>query len=167
MRFGPWPISSNEIFYNSLYSYGLVNLKPVVPGHVLVIPKRIISRFQDLTAEEVEDLWRSAQEIGKVIEREYSAESLTFTIQDGPSAGQTVPHVHIHIIPRIKGDWMDNDDIYPAINNAEKEMFNDLKVRAGPDAESRKPRTQEEMGIESQRLKQFFKFHSDIWTHQN
>jgi bis(5'-adenosyl)-triphosphatase len=164
MKFGPWPISPNEIFFNSLYSYGLVNLKPVVPGHVLVIPKRIVSRFHDLSKEEVCDLWLSAQEIGSVIEREYSAESLTFTIQDGSSAGQTVPHVHIHIIPRIKGDWMDNDEIYPTINHSEKEMNKDYKKRAGPDDESRKPRSQEDMGIEARKLKQFFRFDQDIWN---
>lgn len=164
MKFGPWPITPNEIFYNSTLSYGLVNLKPVVPGHVLVIPKRIVSRFHDLSIEEVGDLWISAQEIGKVIEREYSAQSLTFTIQDGSSAGQTVPHVHIHVIPRVKGDWMDNDEIYPTINHSEKEMDKDYKKRAGPDDESRKPRSQEEMGIEAKKLKQFFKYYQDIWS---
>jgi bis(5'-adenosyl)-triphosphatase len=164
IKFGPWPISHNEIFFNSAHSYGIVNIKPVVPGHVLVLPKRITSRFHDLSKEEVRDLWLSAQEIGKVIEREYAAESLTLTIQDGTSAGQTVPHVHIHIIPRIKGDWMDNDEIYPTINHSEKEMKQELQKRAGPDNESRKPRSKEEMWAEASRLKQFFKFYEDIWV---
>ena len=87
----------------SKYSYGIVNLKPVVPGHVLVIPKRIVKRFAELSAEEVSDMFLSAQEIGKVIEREFKGESLTITVQDGESAGQTVAHVHVHLIPRVKG----------------------------------------------------------------
>lgn len=40
-----------------------------------------------------------------MIEKEYKASALTITIQDGPLAGQTVPHVHIHIIPRYKDDY--------------------------------------------------------------
>jgi bis(5'-adenosyl)-triphosphatase len=162
-KFGPWSITSNEIFYNSMHSFGIVNLKPVVPGHVLVLPRRVVVRFQDLTIQEVEDLWISAQKIGKVIEREYNAESLTLTIQDGPSAGQTVPHVHIHVIPRVKGDWMDNDDIYPAINHNEKIMSEALLKKGGPDNEDRKPRTQEEMGLESSKLRGFLNSYENIW----
>jgi len=51
----------------SKLSYGIVNLKPIVPGHVLVIPKRVVKRFQELSPEEVGDLWQSAQHIGKLI----------------------------------------------------------------------------------------------------
>lgn len=74
---------------------GVVNLKPVVPGfllasfsvpdfwlgHVLVIPERHAIRFHELNPEEVTDLWISAQEIGKVIEKHYKAGSLTFVLQ--------------------------------------------------------------------------------------
>ena len=39
------------------------------------------------------------------------------TIQDGPQAGQTVPHVHIHILPRKRGDFEKNDEIYDAVSD--------------------------------------------------
>lgn len=48
-------------------------------------------------------MFQSAQTIGKKIEKFHDAESLTITIQDGPEAGQSVPHVHVHVMPRIKG----------------------------------------------------------------
>ena len=38
--------------------------------------------------------------------------------QDGPEAGQTIPHVHVHILPRRKGDFEKNDDIYEKVNSA-------------------------------------------------
>lgn len=82
--FGPWPIKASEIFYTSKHSFGLVNLKPVMLGHVLVISRRSVQRFTELHPEEVADLFTSAQTIGKVIEREFKAESLTITVQDGP-----------------------------------------------------------------------------------
>ena len=83
-----------------LHPRAAVNLKPVVPGHVLVSPKRVVPRFADLTAQEVADLWCLAQRVGAAVEPHYGASSLTLAIQDGPCAGQTVPHVHVHILPR-------------------------------------------------------------------
>ena len=100
-HFGPWPIGSAEVFFTSRLSYGLVNLKPVVPGlmlcleylvfvlnpyskDVLVIPRRLVPRFTELSPEEVSDLWLAAQRIGSMIEKEYKAESLTLTIQVSP-----------------------------------------------------------------------------------
>ena len=49
---------------------------------------------------QVSDLWILAQRVGTALEPHYGASSLTLTIQDGPQAGQTVPHVHVHVLPR-------------------------------------------------------------------
>nr|GMD67044.1 bifunctional bis(5'-adenosyl)-triphosphatase/adenylylsulfatase FHIT [Ipomoea batatas] len=54
-------------------------------------------------------MWSAAQKIGRQLESYHNASSLTFAIQDGPQAGQTVPHVHVHIIPRKSGDFEKND----------------------------------------------------------
>ena len=175
IKFGPWPISHNEIFFNSAHSYGIVNIKPVVPGHVLILPKRVCPRFGDLTPSEISDLFLSCSLVSKVIEKMYHAEAITMTIQDGPSAGQTVPHVHVHLIPRVKGDWMDNEyvssfilnlysEIYPTINGKEKELHAHLKKRQGPDDESRQPRTQDDMKQETDLLRVHFQSHQDIWS---
>ncbi|KAG2614614.1 bifunctional bis(5'-adenosyl)-triphosphatase/adenylylsulfatase FHIT-like isoform X2 [Panicum virgatum] len=66
------------------------------------------------------------------------------TYQDGPEAGQTVPHVHIHVIPRKKGDFEKNDEIYDAIDVKEKELKDKLDL----DIE-RKDRSMEEMAHEA------------------
>jgi len=67
-----------------------VNLKPIVPGHVLVASKRLAPRFTELTSDEVGDLFRCVQAVGKVVEKVYQGSSLTIAVQDGPAAGQTV-----------------------------------------------------------------------------
>ncbi|KYQ92451.1 hypothetical protein DLAC_06433 [Tieghemostelium lacteum] len=136
--FGQYLIRQSEIFFKSELSVALVNLKPVLPGHVLVCPKRVVPRFCDLTGEEVKDLWLSAQKISTVIEKHYKGDGLTFAIQDGKNAGQTVAHVHIHIIPRRPKDFENNDEIYSAI---EKE---------------RPARTLEEMKLEADELRPLF-----------
>jgi len=65
-------------------------------------------------------------------------------IQDGLLAGQTVPHVHIHVIPRFKGDFANNDDIYHELDEDSK---NQPKARTDS---NRKPRPQDEMAAEAE-----------------
>uniref|UniRef100_A0A8C5X4B1 HIT domain-containing protein n=1 Tax=Malurus cyaneus samueli TaxID=2593467 RepID=A0A8C5X4B1_9PASS len=60
------------------------------PSDVLVCPLRPVERFRDLCPEEVADLFRTAQRVGNVVEKHFCGTSLTFSIQDGPEAGQTV-----------------------------------------------------------------------------
>ncbi|KAG0150409.1 hypothetical protein CROQUDRAFT_29490, partial [Cronartium quercuum f. sp. fusiforme G11] len=79
---------------------------------VLVIPKRKeIKRFIELNEMELHDLFKSVKLIGKVIEEAYKAKSLTISIQDGPFAGQSVPHLHVHILPRHPQDFTPNDKV--------------------------------------------------------
>jgi len=106
--------------HRSELSLALVNLKPVLPGHVLVIPKRCVERFKDLSSDEVADLWVSTQKVSTTLESHYKANSLTLAIQDGASAGQTVLHVHVHVIPRQPGDFENNDDIYRELDKKER-----------------------------------------------
>ncbi|XP_051143305.1 bifunctional bis(5'-adenosyl)-triphosphatase/adenylylsulfatase FHIT isoform X2 [Andrographis paniculata] len=149
--FGPYKIDPKEVFYTTQLSYALVNLRPLVPGHVLVCPRRDVKRFIDLTGDETSDLWLTAQKIGHRLETYHKATSLTFAIQDGPQAGQTVPHVHIHVIPRKGGDFKKNDEIYDAIDLKEKELKQTLDL----DIE-RKDRSMEEMAAEADEYRKLF-----------
>lgn len=149
--FGPYKIDKKEVFYSTDLSYALVNLRPLLPGHVLVCPRREVKRFVDLTADETSDLWLTAQKVGKQLESYHKASSLTFAIQDGPQAGQTVPHVHIHIIPRKSGDFEKNDEIYDALDVKEKEMKQSLDLD-----KERKDRSIEEMAEEADEYRKLF-----------
>ncbi|KAG0005179.1 hypothetical protein BGZ80_005497 [Entomortierella chlamydospora] len=97
-----------------------------------------------------------------VIEKEYGGTSLTIACQDGPEAGQSVPHCHIHIIPRRLGDFANNDDIYNEITQNTKELLTksdpaaEAERKAGVDNEERKPRSEQEMAQEAIRLASFF-----------
>ncbi|KAK4370275.1 hypothetical protein RND71_009750 [Anisodus tanguticus] len=143
--FGPYKIDNKEVFYSTGLSYALVNLRPLLPG------MREVERFAELTADETSDLWLTAQKVGKQLESYHKASSLTFAIQDGPQAGQTVPHVHIHIIPRKSGDFEKNDKIYDALDVKEKEMKQSLDLD-----KERKDRSIEEMAEEADEYRKLF-----------
>ncbi|GAV80935.1 HIT domain-containing protein [Cephalotus follicularis] len=139
--FGPYKIDPKEVFYSTNLSYAMVNLRPLLP----------VKRFVDLSTDETSDLWIMAQKVGSRLECHHKASSLTYAIQDGPQAGQTVPHVHIHIIPRIDGDFEKNDEIYEELDVKEKE----LKQKLDLDKE-RKDRSVEEMGKEADEYRLLF-----------
>ena len=105
IKFGPFPVSK-QIFHlsPSQQSFALVNLKPLLPGHVLVCPTRCVPRLSQLSTDETADLFLTVKIVSRTIERLYKATSLNVAIQDGPDAGQSVPHVHVHIIPRQAHD---------------------------------------------------------------
>ncbi|XP_054936178.1 bis(5'-adenosyl)-triphosphatase isoform X5 [Physeter macrocephalus] len=89
-RFGQHLIKPSVVFLKTELSFALVNRKPVVPGHVLVCPLRPVERFRDLRPNEVADLFQAAQRVGTAVEKHFQGTSLTFSVQDGPEAGQTV-----------------------------------------------------------------------------
>ncbi|XP_072948496.1 nitrilase and fragile histidine triad fusion protein NitFhit isoform X2 [Epargyreus clarus] len=108
--FGHVRIPESCVFYTSELTYAFVNLRCVTPGHVLVAPIRLAERNKDLTAEEANDFYRTIRLVQMLMERVHQTESCTVTIQDGPDAGQT--HLHCHIMPRKRGDFIQNDLIY-------------------------------------------------------
>ncbi|KAI9365475.1 Bis-tetraphosphatase [Zopfochytrium polystomum] len=157
ISFGPHKINAaDQVFFASRLSLGLVNLKPVAVGHVLIVPRRVVPRFAALSHEEVSDLFLSAHRVAPVVEKVFGGSSLSLTIQDGPLAGQSVPHVHLHIIPRWEGDYWNNDDIYRDIDRREHDLHQHLTA-AAPDAQDgRKPRSLEEMAQEARMLRRYF-----------
>jgi bis(5'-adenosyl)-triphosphatase len=104
--FGPYKLDQGQIFIETYLSIGIVNLKPIVPGHVLVISKRSVPRLKDLTTEEVSDLFATVHKVAPAIETHYGCTSSNIAIQDGEHSGQSVPHVHVHILPRKLNGWI-------------------------------------------------------------
>jgi diadenosine tetraphosphate (Ap4A) HIT family hydrolase len=80
---------------------------PISPGHTLIIPHRHVGSFFDIDIDERNGLFSLIDTAKKVLHSEYSADGYNIGINDGPSAGQTVPHLHIHLIPRYNGDRSD------------------------------------------------------------
>jgi len=80
---------------------------PISPGHTLIIPKRHVGSFFDLTDDERSALLSLVATAKTQIDAEHRPSAFNIGINDGASAGQTVPHLHIHMIPRYNGDRPD------------------------------------------------------------
>ena len=77
---------------------------PVSPGHTLIIPRRHVGSFFEVTDEERADLMQLLAQARQGLEQEFLPAGYNIGINDGAAAGQTVPHLHIHLIPRYAGD---------------------------------------------------------------
>ena len=80
---------------------------PVSPGHTLVIPKRHVGSWFEITPAEQQALLDLLAKAKAVLETELKPDGYNIGINDGPTAGQTVPHLHMHLIPRYRGDQED------------------------------------------------------------
>lgn len=93
-----------EIIASSPLSIAFLDGFPVSPGHTLIVPKRHVTSFFDLTEEEKVDLLRVADCVKIIIDEKYHPDGYNVGINIGKAAGQSVLHVHLHLIPRYKGD---------------------------------------------------------------
>lgn len=80
---------------------------PVNKGHMLVIPKRHVEQYFDLTERERTAIDQLLFEGKKLLDEQYKPDGYNIGINCGEVAGQTIFHVHVHLIPRFKGDMDD------------------------------------------------------------
>ena len=77
---------------------------PITPGHTLVAPKRIVETMDELTKEELIDIFTLTRLVKDALRKTYNAEGFNFAWNEGADYGQSVPHFHLHIVPRTPGD---------------------------------------------------------------
>jgi len=87
---------------------GIWDAFPVTPGHALIIPARHVADLASASAEERQGLWDLVDPVMKVVAKHHGpVDGFNIGINGGEAAGQTVPHLHIHVIPRRHGDVAD------------------------------------------------------------
>ncbi len=81
-----------------------LDVHPLVDGHVLVVPKTHVGLVADLDDEAAAAVFHLARDVTRAQRAQLGAEAVTIGVNDGPAAGQVVPHVHVHLIPRHAAD---------------------------------------------------------------
>ena len=90
--------------YEDERTLAFLDINPSAQGHTLIIPRAHVTRVEDLSEEDAEALFRTLHVLVGGIQDAMEAPSSTIGINNGPESGQEVPHVHIHVIPRTRGD---------------------------------------------------------------
>lgn len=89
--------------YANAHAVAFFDRYPSAPGHVLVIPRVHVSHVLDLSRVEFD----AVLDLALRCRADLTTADATIGINDGPAAGQTVPHMHLHVIPRTLGDHPD------------------------------------------------------------
>ncbi|NLD76006.1 MAG: HIT domain-containing protein, partial [Acidimicrobiales bacterium] len=91
-------MASNEL------AFAVRDLHPVSDGHSLVIPRRVVSTWWEATAYEKLAMFELVDDVKRLLDAEHSPHGYNVGFNDGAAAGQTVDHLHVHVIPRYRGD---------------------------------------------------------------
>lgn len=100
-------IDRSRIRLENPLGFAIIDAYPVSPGHSLIIPKRHIASLFDASEEERGALFDLLKECRRVLIEDRKPDGFNIGINDGLAAGQTVMHLHIHLIPRYVGDCED------------------------------------------------------------
>jgi len=97
--------SENRYFYADDLVLAFHSYKPVHPGHALIIPKRHVERFEELTEAEVNRMMAVIKKVHNATCKVQGTSSYMLWEKNGREAFQTVPHVHFHYVPRPSGEY--------------------------------------------------------------
>jgi diadenosine tetraphosphate (Ap4A) HIT family hydrolase len=95
---------TRELIIETATVFSFYDKFPVSQGHSLIVPKRLVSNYFDLTLKEQTACWIVANKVKTILQEKYNPDGFNIGINVNAEAGQTIWHSHIHIIPRYKGD---------------------------------------------------------------
>lgn len=96
-------IKKREIIGNDVAWAFPTNI-PIVPGHILIAPRRCVALYENLTKKEKEAIENLRKKITTVLKKTFNAQGFNYAWNENPIAGQSVPHFHLHVLPRKEGD---------------------------------------------------------------
>ena len=97
-------LKSNVIIAESESFYARWDDFPVSPGHAEIVARKHTPSFFELTVEEINDLFELSKKVKGIVDARYHPDAYNIGINEGEAAGRTIDHLHLHIIPRYKGD---------------------------------------------------------------
>jgi len=109
----------SDIVYEDDNTMAFLDVAPIAPGHVIVIPKFHAVTILDIPDEKISSVFKTVKAMVKVIENALNPDGFTLGINHGKDAGQSIGHFHFHIIPRWKGDG--GRSIHGVVDNKPKE----------------------------------------------
>jgi bis(5'-adenosyl)-triphosphatase len=104
----------------------LYNIAPVLPGHSLIIPRKHISSLLSLNENELSDFFETARFTLRILMKAFSTDAFDMALQEKPEAGQTIEHLHLHLVPRLKNDLKHPGDWYPMVSGNDDSIIDSM-----------------------------------------
>jgi bis(5'-adenosyl)-triphosphatase len=120
------PAVQSSVFYMLGDCLALYNIAPVLPGHSLIIPKAHYTSILDLNEHELSEFFKTARAALRILMKVFDTNAFDWSVQEKPEAGQTIEHLHLHIVPRLKGDLKHPGDWYPLVQNNDQVIIDSL-----------------------------------------
>ncbi len=98
------PRIKERIIVRNELAFSFLTHMPIVPGHSLICPIRVVESCEELTFEEWQAILELRHQVCHALKKTFEAEGFNFAWNMGENAGQTVPHFHLHVVPRKSGD---------------------------------------------------------------
>ena len=123
-------IPSHFVFKDELW-VGILDLFPVTPGHLLLIPRFEAGHIRDLPNETLVLMGLYIKRGTECLTKALGCDAVAVVLRDGPAAGQEIPHVHVHLVPRYLGDDQHNfrSGSYGADDATVQAAMNDMREK--------------------------------------
>jgi bis(5'-adenosyl)-triphosphatase len=118
------PDNQGIAFASSDSFLALYNIAPILPGHTLIIPRKHIKSLRALPDDLISEFFLFSRKVTEVLLKYYHADAFDWSLQDNEAAGQTVQHLHLHIIMRHPSDLPEPGDWYPLLESQNKNDSN-------------------------------------------
>lgn len=120
-----------SICYEDATTIAFLDIQPVNPGHLLVVPREHYETLQDIPAHVGTHLYQVAAKLIPVVLTASGATDMNIVVNSGVSAGQNVMHYHIHLIPRVKDDGFDVPLPFPGSQMPHRQQLDAMAARIG------------------------------------
>lgn len=114
-----------EIIYEDESVIAILDIHPRAPGHAIVLPKVHAENILDLPNENIKGVFMAVKKVTELLNKSLMPDGFTIGINHGKVSGQTIDHLHIHIIPRWFNDG--GGSIHDVVNNQPKESLEEIK----------------------------------------
>lgn len=113
--------------YEDEYTLAFLDINPAVEGHTVLIPKKHYQKLEDIPEEELGKLFKAVQLVTEKVQKALNTDSSNVGLNNGRPAGQAVPHTHVHIFPRHRGDG--GGSLHSIINNPPQRSLEEVQDR--------------------------------------
>jgi len=120
-----------SICHEDAMAIAFMDIQPVNPGHVLVVPREHFETLQDIPSAVGAHLYQVAVRLIPIIQKASGAQDMNIVVNSGQAAGQNVMHYHIHLIPRRDGDGFDVPLPFPGSSMPNRQQLDAMAARIG------------------------------------